>query len=131
MRALVIDDSRTMRSILRGALKNQHFADIVEAGNGKEALFALQASGPFEIALVDWNMPEMDGLQFITEVRKLEKYKDMRLMMVTTEGELGHVSRALSAGADEYLMKPFTNELIGAKLEILGLTAGMDAVPNG
>ncbi|MZG54320.1 MAG: response regulator [Nitrospinae bacterium] len=121
MRALVIDDSRAIRMILGQILKALNF-EVFNAGHGLEALEKLKETGPLDLALVDWNMPEMNGYEFVCEVRKDDKYKDMRLMMVTTETEMSQVVKALEAGANEYVMKPFTKEMIVEKLTIMGLT---------
>ncbi len=121
MRALVIDDSRAMRQILARIMKGAGY-EIAEAGNGKEALEVLE-SGPLpDIALVDWNMPEMNGLEFVTAVRARDEWRSMSMMMVTTESEQGQIVRALAAGAHEYLIKPFTPDAIFDKLHILGLS---------
>lgn len=122
MRALVIDDSRAMRRILRGMLVELGF-DVVEAGHGREALDRLEEAAEPDLALVDWNMPQMNGLQFIKEVRKEPRFNDIRLMMVTTETEVDNIVAALEAGADEYVMKPFTRGTIHEKIEMLGLLA--------
>jgi two-component system, chemotaxis family, chemotaxis protein CheY len=121
VRALVIDDSTTMRKILGRILRKLHF-EITEAGNGCEALERLRESTDVAIALVDWNMPEMDGLAFVRAVRADPTYDSIRLMMVTTEADLCRVAAALEAGADEYVMKPFTDDVIREKLELLGAT---------
>ncbi|MEK9629807.1 MAG: response regulator [Nitrospinota bacterium] len=121
MRALVIDDSRAIRMILGQILKALKF-EVFNAGHGLEALEVLKETGPLDLALVDWNMPEMNGYEFVCEVRKDDKYKDMRLMMVTTETEMSQVVKALEAGANEYVMKPFTKEMIVEKLTIMGLS---------
>src|SRR5437016_325399 len=107
MRALVIDDSRAIRRILRAILQEIGF-EVTEAGNGQEGLVQLRQIGPVDLALVDWNMPEMNGYEFVRVVRAEAVYGTMRLMMVTTESEMSRVSSALEAGADEYVMKPFT-----------------------
>lgn len=121
MRALVIDDSRAIRMILGQILKALKF-EVFNAGHGLEALEVLKETGPVELALVDWNMPEMNGYEFVCEVRKDDQYKDMRLMMVTTETEMSQVIKALEAGANEYVMKPFTKDMIVEKLTIMGLS---------
>ena len=121
MRALVIDDSTTMRKILGRILSKLGF-EITEAGNGCEGLERLRESKDIALALVDWNMPEMDGLTFVRSVRADRTYDAIRLMMVTTEAELSRVAMALEAGADEYVMKPFTDDVIREKLELLGAT---------
>ena len=121
MRALVIDDSRTMRKILGRILQPMGF-EIAEAGDGREGFERLQQAGNIDIVLVDWNMPEMDGLAFVRAVRADSTYEAVRLMMVTTESDLSRVAAALEAGADEYVMKPFTEAVIREKLVLLGLT---------
>jgi len=120
MRVLVVDDSRAMRSILGKMLKELSF-ELLEAGNGQEALDKLDASGPVALALIDWNMPVMDGLAFVKALRARPAFADTKLMMVTTEADLKNVSAALEAGANEYLMKPFTKEALCEKLALLGL----------
>ncbi|GAB6900550.1 response regulator [Kineosporia succinea] len=120
MQALVVDDSRVMRTILTKLLTGLNF-DVVQAGDGAEALAALDAGARPEVALVDWNMPVMDGLTFIKKVRQNPEYRDVVLMMVTTESEQNNIVRALAAGAHEYVIKPFTDEVIAEKLEMLGL----------
>lgn len=121
MRALVIDDSRAIRLILGQVMKKLGF-EVVDAGDGQEALNKLKSDGPFDIALVDWNMPVMNGYDFVVNTRKDSQYNDMRLMMVTTETEMAQVIKALEAGANEYVMKPFTKEMIAEKLTLLGLS---------
>jgi two-component system chemotaxis response regulator CheY len=118
MRALVVDDSAAMRSVLKMVLTQAGF-EVAEAKNGKEAIFALE-NGAGDVALVDWNMPEMGGLDFVRAVRADDRYGAMKIMMVTTETDLGQVREALDCGADEYVMKPFTRESILAKLSLLG-----------
>lgn len=120
MRALVIDDSRATRMIIGRMLKEVGF-EVVEAAHGREALDRLQAEGAINLALVDWNLPEMNGLEFVQAVRANPAYGELRLMMVTSETERDQVARALAAGANEYVMKPFTKDVILAKLNLLGL----------
>lgn len=124
MRALVIDDSRAMRTILGRILAAQGFT-VSDAGNGQEALDALAQLKADDdlpaLALVDWNMPVMDGLTFIKEVRSRDDYTNITLMMVTTESEHAQIVRALAAGAHEYVIKPFTADAIADKLALLGL----------
>ena len=119
MRALVIDDSKSIRSILTRILSGVGF-EVDEAANGLEAL-ALIKKEKVDLALVDWNMPDMDGCEFIQVVRKNNAYKDMRLIMVTTETTITKVAEALEAGADEYVMKPFSREVIIEKLALMGM----------
>lgn len=120
MRVLVIDDSRAIRSILRRILRDMQF-EVLEASNGREALEVLAASDPPDLVMVDWNMPEMNGLEFIKAVRADERYRALPLLMVTSESELGHVGMALEAGCDEYAMKPFTADVIRDKLALMGV----------
>ncbi|HEY6794967.1 MAG TPA: response regulator [Kineosporiaceae bacterium] len=122
MLALVVDDSRAMRSILTRLLSGLGF-DVAQAGDGAEALSVLDAGTRPDVILVDWNMPVMDGLTFIKNVRARNDLRDISLMMVTTESEQGQIVRALAAGAHEYVIKPFTDEVIAEKLALLGLVA--------
>jgi two-component system chemotaxis response regulator CheY len=120
VRAMVIDDSRAIRLILGKMLKELGY-EVVDAENGAVAMEKLKSSEKVDIALVDWNMPEMNGYEFVCAVRKEEVYNDMPLMMVTTETEMSQVVKALEAGANEYVMKPFTKEMISEKLTIMGM----------
>ena len=119
MRALVIDDSRAMRTILGGILREIGF-EVIEAADGEEALVAVRTTSDLSLALVDWNMPVMTGLDFVNAVRADARGADLRLMMVTTETEIGRMSLALEAGADEYIMKPFTKDMLLEKLKMIG-----------
>lgn len=123
MRALVVDDSRAMRMILARVLRERG-CDVVEAGDGREALAALGAGPLPDVALVDWNMPVMNGLELVEAVRRDPSYQGMRLVMVTTESESSQVVRAIEAGADEYLFKPFTPDAVVDKLAMVGLLIG-------
>jgi two-component system chemotaxis response regulator CheY len=118
MRALLIDDSRAVRVIIRNILLDIGM-EVVEAGNGREALEQLRQNPDIELVLVDWNMPEMNGLDFIREVRSQNSYDGVRIVMVTTETESEQVCRALNAGANEYVMKPFSRDVLVAKLGML------------
>ena len=120
-RVIVIDDSRAMRSILRKNLMEVGCEVIAEAVHGADGLARLRELGPADLALVDWNMPEMNGFEFLCAVRGDHAFNSMRVVMVTSETELDQMTRALSAGADEYLMKPFTLDALREKLAILGL----------
>ena len=122
MQALVIDDSRAMRAILGRILRNAGF-EVLEAQHGLEGLERLRQSTRTDLVLVDWNMPEMDGLAFLKAVRLEGGLGDPRMMVVTTETEMGRMAEALAEGADEYVMKPFTQDAILRKLELLGLGA--------
>lgn len=120
MRALVIDDSRAMRAILRSLL-TELGCEVVEAPDGQQALAALADKGPFQLALVDWNMPVMNGFDFVAAARKDSRFASVRFIMCTTETEMSQVQKALAAGANEYVMKPFTKDVIRDKLTMLGL----------
>jgi two-component system, chemotaxis family, chemotaxis protein CheY len=119
-KALIIDDSRTTRALIKKIVREMGF-ETSEAGNGQEALEVLGKEQGFSLALVDWNMPVMTGIEFIEQARKIPEYNDILLVMVTTETEMVQVTRALTAGANEYVMKPFTKEILSEKLAILGL----------
>lgn len=95
--------------------------EVMEAGNGQEALTKLDEVGSVDLAMVDWNMPEMTGIEFVRAVRAESAYDEMKMMMVTTESEVEQVAAALEAGANEYAMKPFTKEVIQEKLALLGI----------
>jgi len=126
MHALVIDDSRAMRIILGSILRDLGF-EVAEAAHGKEALQRLRENERTDVALVDWNMPEMNGFEFVRSVRAQPKYDALRLMMVTTETDLGRVADALEAGANEYVFKPFTKDALIQKLTLLGIDPPEDA----
>ena len=122
MLALVVDDSRAMRMILRRIMSDQGY-DVVEAADGQEALDVLENGARPEVALIDWNMPNVDGLELVTRIRKNPEWRSITLMMVTTESEYDQIVRALAAGAHEYVIKPFTPDAIVEKLQLLGLVA--------
>ena len=124
MRAMVVDDSKAMRTILRRLLAECGYDEILEASNGLEALEQLGTGGLPELALVDWNMPEMSGIEFVSAVRENEAWAGVVLMMITTETAVERITEALSAGADEYVMKPFTKEVLLEKLAILESSRG-------
>ena len=120
MRALIIEDSRAMRSILAGILGDAGF-DVTLAANAEEALEILEDDLSFELALVGWNLPALGGLDLVKAIRKRPNHRGIKLMMVTTETQLGRVREALEAGADEYIMKPFDREMLLEKLVLLGI----------
>ena len=121
--ALVVDDSRAMRMILRRTLERFGF-EVAQAGNGREALDQIhRESAPVALFLVDWNMPEMNGLEFVKNVRSDPQFAAVPIMMVTTETEAEQISTALEAGANEYVIKPFTDETIEDKLRLLGVVS--------
>jgi two-component system chemotaxis response regulator CheY len=117
---MVVDDSRALRRILGDMLRQFGF-EVFDAGNGREALERLQAIGPVDLVLVDWNMPEMNGIELVRAVRVQSVYDAMPLVMVTTETEIEQMQNALESGANEYVMKPFSREVILDKLQLLGI----------
>lgn len=119
MRALIVDDSRFVRIFLRGLLEKKGI-ECAEAGDGEAGLQLLQAGPSFDVALVDWNMPVLNGLEMLKKLRA-QGFMGIKVMMVTTEAENEFIARALEAGADEYLMKPFDDEALSEKLAMLGL----------
>lgn len=120
MRAMVIDDSRAMRMLLKRELVALGF-DVDEAGDGNEALEKLRDSGAVDVVLVDWTMPGMDGMSFVHEVRADAAFEEMRVVMVTSEGDPAQIFHALMAGVDEYATKPITKEALAEKLGLVGL----------
>jgi two-component system chemotaxis response regulator CheY len=119
MRAMIVDDSRAMRIILRRALASSGYDDITDAEHGRQALEALENEPLPEIAFVDWNMPEMSGIEFVRAVRANSRFDSIALVMVTSETALEFLQEAIDAGADEYVMKPFTPEVLRDKLELV------------
>lgn len=120
MNALVIDDSRVVRSILRHMLGELGF-QVQEASNGREGIDALGRGSAPDVVFVDWNMPVMNGLEFVCAVRSDASRAELPLVMVTTESEMESVSKALEVGASEYIMKPFDRDIVREKLQILGI----------
>lgn len=123
MRALVVDDSQSMRNIVKSGLSKMNlFDEIVEAENGVRALEKLEKEGPFDLVLLDWYMPEMEGYDCLLNIRRNEKWNDTKVMMVTTENQQENIIRAVMAGANEYLMKPFNADMLEEKVRmVLGL----------
>lgn len=117
MRALIVDDSRFVRGYLRGLLEEKGI-ECHEAADGQAGLDSLEEGPPFDLAFVDWNMPVMNGLEMLTRLRA--EGSPVKVMMVTTEAETEYIIRALEAGADEYMMKPFDDEALTEKLALLG-----------
>ena len=118
MHVLVLDDSRAMRTILGSILRDIGF-EVVEAKDGEEALELVRENPDLNLGLIDWNLPGMSGVEFVAAVRLMGR-NEMKLMMVTTETELARMSLALESGADEYIMKPFTKDMLIEKLDLIG-----------
>jgi two-component system chemotaxis response regulator CheY len=113
MRILLIDDSKTMRNIQKSVLKQLGYTDIEEACDGQDALSKIPGFKP-ELCLVDWNMPNMDGLTFVKTFRETDKATP--LIMVTTEAEKARVIEAIKAGVNNYVVKPFTPDLLSERI---------------
>ena len=118
MRALIVDDSRAMRLMI-GRIMGELGFETVQATNGKEAKQTLASSGSLDVALVDWNMPEMNGYEFLCALRAGSVQAGVPVIMVTTETETAQIVKALEAGANEYVMKPFTKDVLRDKLGML------------
>jgi len=120
MRALVIDDSKAMRMLLKHELVALGL-EVFEAGDGQEALSRLAELGAVDVVLVDWTMPGMDGMTFVHQVRAEAAYEEMRVVMITSESDPAQIFHALMAGVDEYATKPITREALAEKLGLVGL----------
>lgn len=116
LKILAVDDSPTMRRIIINTLKRAGYADVVEAGDGKDALAKLKVED-VNFIITDWNMPEMDGLTFVTTVRGMDKYKTLPILMVTTRSVKDDIVEALKAGVNNYIVKPFTPDTLKEKIE--------------
>ena len=120
-KALVVDDSKTIRIILGRTLRELGY-EVCEACNGKEALKVMEAEkATVNLVLADWNMPEMNGLELLKQLRLDPELASLKILMVTTENDLDHIVSALEAGANEYVMKPFTKDILREKLELVGI----------
>jgi two-component system chemotaxis response regulator CheY len=122
MLALVIDDSRAVRIII-GNILREIGVQVLEAANGVEALEQLRRNPDVSLMLVDWNMPQMNGYDLVRAVRAQRAYDGVRILMVTSEAQGEQVAKALGAGANEYLMKPFNKDVLVAKLNLLDVFA--------
>lgn len=118
MKVLLVDDSATMRRIQKTQIASLGITDVVEAGDGEEALKVLKQNMPVDLILLDWNMPVMDGFTFLKKVRSDNAYSNVKVIMCTSESEKSRVVEALKAGANNYLVKPFTPEALKEKLGI-------------
>jgi two-component system chemotaxis response regulator CheY len=127
MRALIVDDSRAMRTILSRILRKAGAREIREASDGQQAIQLLGTGELPDVALVDWNMPNMNGLELVVALRHRVEWRRIAIIMCTTENEHSQVVRALAAGAHEYLIKPFDESALLEKLAILGFALPEDA----
>jgi len=120
-KALIVDDSRAVRMILAKTLKGLGY-EVCEAANGREALEVMEAEKTaVTLVLADWNMPEMNGLELLKRLRQKPELASIAVVMVTTETELDQMTAALEAGANEYVMKPFTKDILLDKLQLAGI----------
>ncbi len=116
---LVVDDSKVVRMVARKILEELEF-DVSEAADGQQALTACQASMP-EVILLDWNMPVMNGIEFLRALRAAKGGDAPKVVFCTTENDLAHIQEAISAGANEYIMKPFDSDIVQSKLSQIGI----------
>ena len=117
MKFLVVDDSSTMRRIIKNTLGRLGHKEILEAEDGAQAWEAMQQNSDIDVLITDWNMPEMNGLELVKKVRSEDKYSELPIIMVTTEGGKAEVITALKAGVNNYIVKPFTPQVLQEKLE--------------
>jgi len=115
MKILLVDDSRTMRNIWKKVVTQMPGVEVAEAGDGQEGLKVIAAQGPFDLMLVDWNMPNMDGITMVRAVR--ESDKSTPIIMVTTEAEKPRIIEAIKSGVNNYVVKPFTPDTLKGKIE--------------
>ena len=129
---LVVDDSSVVRKIARRILEEMEF-EIVEAEDGEKALEVCKRALP-DAVLLDWNMPIMDGYEFLGNLRRMPGGDTPKVVFCTTENGIDHIARALEAGANEYIMKPFDKDLVAAKFMEVGLvqqtSVGVDLIPQ-
>ena len=116
MKILAVDDSPTMRRIIINTLKRAGFEDVTEATDGKDALAKMKVN-TFNFIITDWNMPEMDGLAFVSNIRQSPEFKGIPVLMVTTRSVQDDIVEAIKAGVNSYIVKPFTPETLKQKIE--------------
>lgn len=122
MKLLVVDDSSTMRRIIKNTLTRLGYNDILEGEDGLQGWNKLNENPDTGMLITDWNMPEMNGLELVKKVRADERFKDLPIIMVTTEGGKAEVITALKAGVNNYIVKPFTPQVLKEKLAaVLGI----------
>ncbi|PLX68125.1 MAG: two-component system response regulator [Denitrovibrio sp.] len=119
---ITVDDSSTMRRIIKNTLTKLGFSNILEAANGVEGLDVLAKNSDVDMIITDWNMPEMDGLTFVKTVRSKDEYKETPILMVTTEAAKEDILTALRSGVNNYVVKPFTPDTLQEKVnKLLGI----------
>ncbi|MDE6886424.1 MAG: chemotaxis response regulator CheY [Helicobacteraceae bacterium] len=119
MKLLVVDDSSTMRRIIKNTLQRLGYEDILEAEHGLQAWEIMDTIEGIKVLITDWNMPEMNGLDLVKKVRADQRFVDIPIIMVTTEGGKAEVITALKAGVNNYIVKPFTPQVLKEKLEVV------------
>jgi len=120
VKMLLVDDSRTVRLVGRRIMDNLGI-EVLEAEHGEEALQAFRDHSDITAVLLDWNMPVMNGLDFLKALRSLPLPEQPTVLMCTTENDMEHIMLAMDAGANEYIMKPFTEDIVKDKLEVVGI----------
>jgi two-component system chemotaxis response regulator CheY len=123
MKMLIVDDSKPMRAFLAYLAKEMAFAtdEAVDGRDGLDKLVRNDPREPYDVALVDWEMPRMNGLEFVQAVRRNRDFSDLKLMMITTLNSADRVTAAIEAGANDFLMKPVTKDMLESKLQMLGV----------
>ena len=120
---LVVDDARATRRLFRRALE-ECGVEVLEAEDGRIALDVVRSGSHIDVAMVDWHMPNMNGLEFVQELRKNKAYDGIKVVMVTAESDMQNATQAIAAGATDYLIKPFSKKLLLQKLNTMGLDLG-------
>ena len=121
---MIVDDSQVIRKITRRIMESMDF-ECMEAVDGQDAVAKCRALMP-DIVILDWNMPVMNGLEFLLHLRSMEKGADPKVLFCTTENGMDFIQNGMAAGADEYIMKPFDREIIQGKLEQLGIIGSLN-----
>ncbi len=116
LKIIAVDDSPTMRRIIINTLKRAGFENVIEATDGKDALAKMKVE-QVNFVITDWNMPEMDGLTFVTQIRSTDEFKNLPVLMVTTRSVKEDIVEAMKAGVNNYIVKPFTPETLKAKID--------------
>lgn len=119
MKILVVDDSSTMRRIINNTLQRLGYVEILEAEHGLEAWDILDQNSDIGVLITDWNMPEMNGLELVKKTRSDARFVDIPIIMITTEGGKAEVITAIKAGVNNYIVKPFTPQVLKEKLEVV------------
>jgi len=117
LKFLVVDDSVTMRRIVLNSLKGLGYSQFLEAGDGKEAIDVLNANDSISFVITDWNMPNVSGLDLVKAIRQHPKYSTIPILMVTTRGVKDDIMEALHAKVNNYVIKPFTPQILKEKIE--------------